>query len=84
MDPGDPRLTGIIRRVLMKAGLPLDPYTVLELATMLQPLLRDSSNPYAWRSAVDVLEPVVRKMGVDDPREAASRVLRGVLREIGL
>ncbi len=80
MDPADPRLAAIIRRVLVENGLTLDPFTLLELATMMQPLLRDPEKPYASESARNTVLPVFRKMGVENPEETAEKLVAEIAR----
>ncbi len=75
MDPADPRLTAIIRRVIVELGLTLDPFTLLELATMMQPLIKEPANKYALESARQTLIPTLRRLGVENPEETAERIV---------
>ena len=82
-----PQLEYAIRRAIQKHGAYIDPFSLLELATLLKPLLgmpkdvleKDEKLNYKLASVVQYLESSFRRAGLEEPEYLARSVVEEVL-----
>ncbi len=72
------RLTGAIRRALQRRGVSIDPFSIMELATILKPALK-SGGSSSVESAVEFLAGILQRSYVDDADYVAGEVVREVV-----
>lgn len=77
-----------LRRAMQASGAFTDPFTLMEIATILKPLARggpksieSEGGRLVLESAVSHLAMVFDKINVDNPRGTAERIVMAALRE---
>ncbi len=74
------RLTSAIRRALQRRGVSIDPFSIMELATILKPALKDRSSPgSSVESAVEFLAGILERSYVDNPSHVAGEIVKEVV-----
>lgn len=81
MDPLDARVQAVIRRVLALRGVIIDPFALIEFATMLK-AIGCSGDELALESAVGVLVPSFEKSGSSDPLGEARSAVEEIVGEV--
>lgn len=81
MDPVGARVQAVIRRVLTLRGVLIDPFTLMEFATMLKGL-GCSGDELALESAANVLAPLFEKSGFSDPLGGARSAVEEIVGEV--
>lgn len=77
-------LISVIRRVLVKHGASIDPFSVMELATLLRPALRgEGRGGGSLESAVEFLAGILESTHVPDAGRVAERVVAEILEQCG-
>ncbi|MCE4613935.1 MAG: hypothetical protein F7B60_00160 [Desulfurococcales archaeon] len=77
--------TTVIRNEALKLNAPLDPFGLIELYTILKPLLgldpvtAKKTRELEYMSAVEYLIGSFKKLGVDNPEDLASRLVDRIL-----
>lgn len=72
------KLTYVIRRTLMRHGVSVDPFSLMELATLIKPALRGGGRQASIESAVEFLAGLLERSYVEE----AGRVAESVVREV--
>ena len=76
-------------RVMQKYNAYLDPFSVMEVVTLLKPIAgipaetleSDESLSLKLQSVIDHISYIFGKLGVEDPREVAEKMVKEVLDE---
>lgn len=72
------RVTSVIRRALQRHGVSIDPFSIMELATILKPTLKGGGSS-STESAMEFLAGILQRSHVDDADYIASEVVREVV-----
>ena len=76
------RLLDLLRRSLYARGYVLDPYSVMEVATLVANYIRRCEES-SWLGAVGLLSKILGKAGVDDSEDEARGIIREVVELLG-
>jgi len=81
-------LEAALRRAMQAFGAFTDPFTLMEIATILKPLARggpesveDERGRLVFESAVSHLAMIFDRMNIEDPRGTAEKIVVMALRE---
>lgn len=76
------KLTGVIRKALQRRGVSIDPFSIMELATILKPALREGRPPgSSVESAVEFLSGILERSYVDNPGLVAGEIVREIVEQ---
>ena len=70
------RMTHVIRRALIRNRVSLDPFTIMEVETLLAPAIRGQGGVEA---AVEYVKTIFAKSYVDNPEDVARKVIEEVV-----
>ncbi len=76
--------TALIRRVFLRRGMPVDPFTLMEIYTLVRQIDRPRagmSKEMVYESAVEHLAEYLERLKVDEPRIEARILIDLILEE---
>ena len=76
--------TALIRRVFLRRGMPVDPFTLMEIATLVKQIDRPRagiSRQMIYESAVEHLAGYLERLKVDRPGDEARMIIDAILEE---
>lgn len=76
--------TALIRRIFLRRGMPVDPFTLMEIATLVKQIDRPRagvSREMIYESAVEHLAGYLERLKVDHPGEEARTLIDAILEE---